>query len=114
MPNWTLMTLQLRGKTRRFVQASLLRKDHTSLLAKRHGECNRCGACCKILFRCPFLTTDAEGQYLCRIYEKRFASCRIYPVHAGELREIEGECSYTFEGEPARAAASPVPQPAAE
>jgi Fe-S-cluster containining protein len=114
MPNWTLMTLQLRGKTRRFVQTSLLRRDHTALLSKRHGECNRCGACCKILFRCPFLGTDAEGQYICRIYAKRFASCRVYPLHAGELREIEGECSYTFEAEAAPEQAAGLPEPATD
>jgi Fe-S-cluster containining protein len=114
MPNWTLMTLQLRGKTRRFVQLSLLHQDTEATLAKRHGECNRCGACCKILFRCPFLGTDAEGQYTCRIYDKRFASCRIYPLHAGELREIEGECSYTFETEPAQQEVAPLPQPVTE
>ncbi len=101
MADWTLMTLQLRGKTRRFVQSTLLRQDPEPLLAKRRGECNRCGACCKILFRCPFLGTDADGQYTCRIYEKRFAQCRLYPLHAADLRELEGQCSYTFEAEPA-------------
>ena len=105
MADWTLVALQLRGKTRRFVQASLLRQDPEPLLAKRRGECNRCGACCKILFRCPFLGTDADGQYTCRIYEKRFAQCRLYPLHAADLLELEGQCSYTFETEPSR----PVP-----
>jgi uncharacterized protein len=100
MADWTLMTLQLKGKTRRFVRSTLLRQDPESLLARRQGECNRCGACCRILFRCPFLGTDAEGQYTCRIYEKRFAQCRLYPLHAGDLRELGGQCSYTFEGEP--------------
>ena len=100
MPDWTLVTLQLKGKTRRFVQSSVLGQDPAELLAKRHGECNRCGACCKILFRCPFLGTDADGQYTCRIYEKRFAQCRLYPLHAQDLLELEGECTYTFEREP--------------
>jgi len=101
MAEWTLMTLQLRGKARRFVQANLARQDTDALLAKRHGECNRCGACCKILFKCPFLGTDAEGQYTCRIYDKRFAQCRMYPLHAADLLELEQQCSYTFETEPA-------------
>ena len=107
MADWTLMTLQLRGKTRRFVQSTLLRQDAEPLLAQRRGECNRCGACCKILFRCPFLGTDAEGQYTCRIYEYRFAQCRLFPLHAADLREVE-QCSYTFDPEPAT-----VPEPAA-
>jgi hypothetical protein len=102
MADWTLVTLQLRGKTRRFIQSSVLRKDPAPLLAQRSGDCNRCGACCKILFRCPFLGTDAEGQYTCRIYEKRFAQCRLFPLHAGDLLELQGECSCTFEAEPSR------------
>ena len=95
MADWTLMTLQLKGKTRRFVQSTLLRQETEPLLAKRQGECNRCGACCKILFHCPFLGTDPEGQYICRIYEKRFAQCRLFPLHAKDLLEVP-ECSFTF------------------
>ncbi len=112
MADWTLVTLQLRGKARRFVQASLMRQDTDALLAKRHGECNRCGACCKILFKCPFLGTDDEGQYTCRIYDKRFAQCRLYPLHAKDLSELRGQCSYTFESQPAVAGVGPLGQPA--
>jgi len=103
MGDVALMALQARGKIRRFIQAKLMTQDVEALLAKRKGECNRCGACCKILFRCPFLGTDAEGQYTCQIYEKRFAQCRLFPLHAADLREVE-QCSYTFEQEPALAA----------
>jgi Fe-S-cluster containining protein len=114
MADWTLMALQLRGKTRRFVQSTVLGQDPEPLLARRQGECNRCGACCRILFRCPFLGTDAEGQSTCRIYEKRFAQCRLYPLHAGDLRELEGQCSYTFEGEPSRSTPPALPEPVLE
>jgi uncharacterized protein len=93
--NLELKSRQLRGKVRRFIQAKVLRQDSEALLARRQGECNRCGACCKILFRCPFLGTDAEGKYTCEIYEKRFAQCRLYPLHAKDLLEV-AECSYTF------------------
>jgi len=99
MADWTLMTLQARGKVRRFIQANVLREDTDALLAKRKGDCNRCGACCKILFQCPFLATDDEGQYTCRIYDRRFAQCRLFPLHAADLRELGEQCSYTFEGE---------------
>jgi hypothetical protein len=93
------MTLQARGKLRRFVQAKLRSEEETAtLLGRREGDCNRCGACCKILFRCPFLASDAEGQYVCRIYDKRFAQCRLFPLHPADLREVEG-CSYSFSPE---------------
>jgi Fe-S-cluster containining protein len=114
MPDWSLVTLQLRGKTRRFVQSTLGRQDAEALVARRNGECNRCGACCKILFKCPFLGTDAEGQYTCRIYQYRFAQCRLYPLHAADLGELQGQCSYTFEAEPARALAGPQSAPAVD
>jgi hypothetical protein len=114
MADWTLLTLQLRGKTRRFVQSTLLRQDAASLLAKRRGDCNRCGACCKILFRCPFLATDAEGHYTCRIYEYRFAQCRLYPLHSADLRELAEQCSYSFEAETSTPAPARLPQPALE
>jgi Fe-S-cluster containining protein len=106
MADFALMTLQVGGKVRRFVQATVLKQDTDALLAKRQGECNRCGACCKILFKCPFLDTDADGQYTCRIYDKRFAQCRLYPLHAKDLLELQGQCSYTFAEQPS---AEPIP-----
>ena len=96
MADWALMTLQARGKVRRFIQANVLREDTDALLAKRKGDCNRCGACCKILYQCPFLATDAEGQYTCRIYDKRFAQCRLFPLRPADLRELGEEFSFTF------------------
>ena len=97
MADVALMSIQVRGKLRRFVQANLVKQDNEALLAKRRGDCNRCGACCKILFKCPFLGLDDEGQYTCRIYDKRFAQCRLFPLHAKDLRELGDQCSYTFE-----------------
>jgi Fe-S-cluster containining protein len=114
MADWTLVTLQLKGKARRFVQANLMRQDSDELLSRRQGECNRCGACCKILFRCPFLGTDEAGQYTCRIYDKRFAQCRLFPLHAQDLLELAEQCSYTFEAEPSLPAPAALPEPALE
>jgi hypothetical protein len=114
MADWTLVTVQLRGKVRRFVQASVLRENPEPLLARRKGDCNRCGACCKILFRCPFLGADAEGQYTCRIYDKRFAQCRLYPLHTADLLELQGQCSYSFEAEPSLPGHVAAPAPALE
>jgi hypothetical protein len=106
MPKLAFRMLQLRGKVRRFVQSTLKPEETERMLSERKGECNRCGACCKILFRCPFLFTDDQGEYSCRIYNKRFAQCRLYPIQAKDLREVE-QCSYTFgDVEPASATAT--------
>ena len=112
MADWTLTSLQLRGKARRFVQANLSRQNHEALLARRDGACKRCGECCRLAFRCPFLGTDAEGRTGCRIYGLRFTQCRLFPLHAADLREVRGECGYRFSTDastvpPATAARSP-------
>jgi hypothetical protein len=112
MADWVRASLQLRGKIRRFVQSSVLPGNTERLLANRRGECDRCGECCKILFKCPFLGTDEQGQYTCKIYAYRFSQCRLYPLQASDLREVN-HCSYTFVEEPAMAlpGATPTPQP---
>ena len=104
MPDVTLMALQARGKVRRFIQSNFQKAATEQALARRQGDCNRCGACCKILFKCPFLGEDADGQFTCKIYDKRFAQCRMFPIHAKDLREV-AECSYTFEASPGEAPA---------
>jgi hypothetical protein len=111
MADMALVTIQVRGKVRRFLQATVLKPDTEALLARRKGECNRCGACCKILYKCPFLATDEEGQYVCRIYDKRFAQCRMFPLHARDLLELGDQCSYTFEAEPVTPSPLAAPEP---
>ena len=108
MPDIARKTMQLRGKLRRFVQAKILVQDTGALLARRNGECNRCGDCCKILFKCPFLATNEDGEYSCRIYERRFAQCRLFPLHAQDLREVKN-CSFTFAEAPEPALGPALP-----
>ncbi len=95
MPDLERMTRQARGKMRRFVQARLAPEDVAARAALRQGECDRCGECCKILFRCPFLAKDAQGEHACRIYRWRFLSCRHFPVDPRDLSEV-CKCSYSF------------------
>ena len=107
------VTLQARGKVRRIIQAQLIPDAVAARAARRQGECNRCGECCKILFRCPFLKTLDNGEYSCRIYESRFAPCRHFPVDTRDLREVTN-CSFSFGSAPAVADDSTAePEPAA-
>lgn len=68
----------------------------------RQSECAHCGACCEILWRCPFLKTEADGNSHCTIHIKRPLPCRTFPIdpHSVELisknREVERTCSYRF------------------
>ena len=88
------------GKVRRFFLANIYTRNNEALLARRQGECTRCGACCKILIRCPFLIEKPENQpgdiYSCGIYGRHFNQCRIYPIVPKDLLEVEEPCGYTF------------------
>ena len=75
-----------------------LRRFATSFLPVdpgRQGECNRCGACCELPVRCPFLRYDAAGLSSCAVYFARPPSCRKYPRTAAE-NVTPAQCSYHF------------------
>lgn len=77
-----------------------LKRFLTSLLPvaeNRRGECNRCGACCKLPFPCPFLRFDEEGLSACSAYLVRPPSCRKYPRTESEQLTPE-TCGYYFVG----------------
>ena len=89
--------IQLRGKVRRAVVGALLSTDDRAALASaRQGECTRCGACCKILFACPFLVEDERGMFTCSVYDRRPPSCRLFPMIPADLREVD-RCGFSFQ-----------------
>lgn len=78
---------------------SIFRPEYVrkSIAETRQGECHRCGACCELVHKCPFLGRDAQSLPYCRVYgELRPANCRTYPLDATDS-EIE-QCGYTFKG----------------
>ena len=80
------------GKVRRFL-LSRFRTDYVRAQAKRRrGECRRCGDCCRISFRCPFL----KGGNSCIIYERRPLPCRIFPADERDLRDVP-TCTFYFD-----------------
>ena len=87
---------QVRGKLRRFVQIRFRRDEVVESLAARRGDCNRCGACCEILFKCPFLKKHGDGTTTCGIYEDRPDQCRLFPIERRDLTEVRGQCSFYF------------------
>jgi hypothetical protein len=90
------MLIQLRGKARRAVVGTMLsEEDRAGIAGARQGECNRCGACCKILFTCPFLVED-KGMFTCSVYDHRPPSCRLFPMVPADLREVD-RCAFSFE-----------------
>lgn len=95
-----LRAQQVVGKLRRYFRVRVYTAKNEELLSRRQGECTRCGACCKILFQCPFLVeepaNEAGNAYTCSIYGKHFKNCRIFPIVPKDLLDVEEECGYTF------------------
>ena len=96
------------GKVRRFMMPILTPKKFKEALAKREGHCTRCGACCQLLYKCPFLV-EADGMYACGIQGRKPGNCIRFPIDARDIAERDlvmpdVKCGYTFPSE-----ASPVP-----
>ena len=93
---------QAHGKFRRFVSANFRKEEVIAQLALRRGDCNRCGACCEILFKCPFLKKHGDGTTTCGIYEDRPNQCRLFPIEKRDLEEVRGSCSFYFIEKPVK------------
>lgn len=93
---------QAQGKLRRFVSANFRKDEVVAQLALRQGDCNRCGACCEILFKCPFLKKHRDGTTTCGIYEDRPNQCRLFPIDKRDLEEVRGSCSFYFIEKPVK------------
>jgi putative zinc- or iron-chelating protein len=93
---------QAHGKLRRFVSANFRKQEVIESLSLRRGECNRCGACCEILFKCPFLKKHDDATTTCGIYEDRPNQCRLFPIEKRDLEEVRGTCSFYFIEKPVK------------
>ena len=80
------------GKARRCYAGSYARAKVIDDLQRRRGECRRCGSCCRIVYRCPFL----EGN-TCVIYGIRPEQCRLFPIDERDLASVDGQCGFYFE-----------------
>jgi hypothetical protein len=108
LPAW-LVAWYRRHVTRRSLLGQVLRKSRRAYLGTFHagyieqsarearkGECHRCGLCCELIYRCPFLGRDSRNLPYCRIYgDLRPANCRNYPFDAVDS-EID-TCGFKFD-----------------
>ncbi len=74
------------GKLRRIYLIHLRRTYVQKQLRKRQGECQRCGACCKLMFPCWALTHN-NGSVHCDRYHARSSVCRIFPIDDKDLKD---------------------------
>ncbi len=87
---------QTSGKARRYA-FTRFHKDYVADQARmRAGDCNQCGKCCEILFRCPFLTRLDEETSICSVYENRPRQCGSFPIDERCLAEVDFNCTYSF------------------
>jgi Fe-S-cluster containining protein len=92
------------GKVRRFANSKVRKTYVEKQLAKRKGECKRCGACCKLLFKCPLLKEMPDGSTECKIHHKRPGNCKLFPLDSKDIEERNHllpdlPCGYYFEEE---------------
>jgi len=87
---------QSTGKFRRFYYYHFRDEFLNQQLALRQGECNQCGSCCEIMFKCPFLLKDVDGISICSIYENRPGQCAAFPINDACLSEVNFDCTYSF------------------
>lgn len=92
--------IQLAGKVRRFVKSTFLKGATLRDLSKRKGFCNRCGACCKLVFKCPAYKEE-NGEGMCLIYNDRPGVCALYPLDIKDIQELKKtmphvKCDYYF------------------
>ena len=85
------MLRRMRGVLRRFwlthFRPGYVREQSEKLC----GECQRCGACCKIIFHCPFLR---DGNH-CTVYAGRPKQCRTFPIDERDLCDVP-RCALVF------------------
>src|SRR5262249_6557087 len=83
-----LYTRHSYGAIRRYVLSKLLPdKILYRWQPYKRGECNRCGLCCKIVYRCPFFH-EHEHATACMIYTspRHFPSaCVVFPIDPIDL-----------------------------
>jgi len=68
--------------------------------SRRRGECKRCGTCCKLLFRCPFLD-ESTDPCTCKLYGRHLRWCENFPIDESDIADrdrisADMQCGYYF------------------
>ena len=92
------------GKARRLFLGLLCRRYVRESIARRTGECLRCGACCRLAYRCQFLRHTGDVTE-CRFHKQRPLNCRLFPIDERDLADRDivaphSRCGYGFNGKP--------------
>jgi len=95
-PSRTSPVSKLANKVRRFLLCTVNTAYIQDQQQQRGGECVRCGRCCRLVFRCPFLGGSEENP-TCLIYEQgRPFQCAAFPIDPRDLADVDFQCGYHF------------------
>ena len=87
------------GKLRRFFQVNLYPEKVEKQISNRKGACYQCANCCRLVYRCPFLTKDD----LCKVYHAsvRPDACARFPIDERDILDVHissgFRCGYYFD-----------------
>lgn len=98
---WKIQLILAGGKIRRIYLSYLRRGYIAQQRAQRLGECQRCGACCRFVFKCPFLVPDNNYGWKCSIHSKRPRVCADFPIDERDIHERnlimpDAPCGFRF------------------
>lgn len=82
-------------KIKRFIIVHIKIRYVMKNLKLREGICNKCGKCCMIVYKCPFVK-EKDGNFICLIYKLRPLQCRAFPINKYDLKDIGFKCSFQF------------------
>ncbi len=104
----SVLSVHVRGKVRRLFQGTFRPGYVRRQLLLRRGQCLQCGRCCQLAYVCPAL--DCRNR-LCLVYRGyRPKNCRIFPVNAQDLADVEaagGTCGFRFVSDAEASATTP-------
>jgi hypothetical protein len=88
------------GKVRRFYLGTFRKEYVRRSLQRRVGNCNRTGACCRLMFTCPMLDQRSDP-VRCSIHEIKPRNCNLFPIDERDLRDRDiiapdSPCGFSF------------------
>lgn len=97
---WRRLRDGVNGKWRRYALVTWHPEYVRAWAERRLGECNRCGACCNFIFRCPHYEELPDGSANCRVFAAgsrlRPEQCARFPIDPIDLESVADVCSYSF------------------
>ena len=90
------------GKGRRLALWAFRPRYVRASIERRVGECIRCGACCRLPFRCQLLRDNGTATE-CILHKHRPPNCRLFPIDEKDLADRNvispyRSCGFQFNG----------------